>query len=109
MNFAYENFDTSTIAAIATPIGDGSVAIIRISGPKALPILKTIFSNQKIEDHGITYGKIHDESIVLDHVLVLYFKAPKSFTGQDVVEIHCHGGRFLQNSRSGRWLSIISV
>ncbi|NGX31887.1 MAG: tRNA modification GTPase MnmE [Chlamydiae bacterium] len=96
MNFAYENFDKSTIAAIATPVGNGSVAIIRISGPKALGILKIIFSNPKIETHRATYGKIHDGLIVLDHVLVLYFKAPKSFTGQDVVEIHCHGGHFLQ-------------
>ena len=85
-----EEFDT--IAAPATPMGAGGVGIIRISGEKAFEIIKNIFSNPNFERGKFKYGKIVDNGIVLDEVIVLPFFAPNSYTGEDVVEIQCHGG-----------------
>lgn len=90
MNVTHE-FDT--IAAISTPIGTGAVGIIRMSGSKSFKIIKKIFSNpKKLRAGKITHGKILDNESVVDDVIVLQFKNPKSYTGEDVVEIHCHGG-----------------
>ncbi|MBO7672246.1 tRNA uridine-5-carboxymethylaminomethyl(34) synthesis GTPase MnmE [bacterium] len=88
MNILQE-FDT--ITAIATPLGTGGVGIIRISGSKSFPIAEMIFKGD-IEIGKICYGKIVDDNDVLDEVIVLPFKAPHSYTGEDVIEIHCHGG-----------------
>lgn len=90
--------ESTTIAAIATPPGDGGVAIIRISGPKALRIANSIFSRslEIQKSHTASYGKIISlNGEVLDEVLLLPMRAPRSFTGEDVVEIHCHGGRLI--------------
>lgn len=89
MNIINE-FDT--IAAISTPIGVGGVGIIRISGEKSFDIIKKIYSNPNLKAGTISFGKILDEGKIIDEVLVLPFKAPKSYTGEDVIEIHCHGG-----------------
>lgn len=85
-----EEFDT--IAAPATPMGAGGVGIIRISGEKAFEIIKNIFSNPNFERGKFKYGKIIDNGTVLDEVIVIPFFAPNSYTGEDVVEIQCHGG-----------------
>jgi tRNA modification GTPase len=97
MNFASKKLDqTTTICAIATPMGKGAVALVRLSGNRALPIIQSVFSNKEIKDRVSAFGKIYDGDKVLDHCVVTYFKAPRSFTGEDVIEIGLHGGLFLQ-------------
>ncbi len=90
-----------TIAAIATPHGTGGVAVIRISGPLAIRRAAAIFSpvrgDSPLEMAGYTcaYGYITQEEQRLDDCVLTVFRAPHSYTGEDVVEISCHGGRFL--------------
>lgn len=88
-----------TIAAISTPIGVGGIGIIRVSGKEAISIVNKIFkaANKKsltqVDSHTITYGHIVSQSgKVLDEVLIMLMKAPKTFTREDVIEINCHGG-----------------
>lgn len=88
MNIIQE-FDT--IAAISTPLGTGGVGVIRISGDKSFDITEHIFSG-KITPKMICHGWIVDEGKKLDEVIVLPFKNPNSYTGEDVIEIQCHGG-----------------
>lgn len=84
---------TQTIAAIATALSNSGISIIRISGNDALNIVNKIFkTNYSIEPNKIVYGKIYNNDMILDEVLVSYFKAPRSFTGEDICEINCHGG-----------------
>lgn len=86
--------DTDTICAIATPPGTGGVSIIRVSGPEAISIVRkvAVFLPQSPQSHQIYYGflKRRDDSVI-DEVLVSFFKHGKSFTGEDVCEISCHG------------------
>ncbi len=84
----------STIAAIATARGQASVAVIRISGKEAWNIAYKLFSNRSAKfQHGRFYhGWITDEGDIVDEVLLLAFQGPKSYTGENVIEIHCHGG-----------------
>ena len=89
MNIIQE-FDT--IAAIATPQGTGGVGVIRISGDTSFDIIKKIFSKQNLEAGKIAHGWIVDDGKKIDEVIVLPFKKPHSYTGEDVIEIHCHGG-----------------
>jgi tRNA modification GTPase len=88
-----------TIAAIATAVspGQGSIAVIRISGSLAIEITKTIVHIPGKHDwssHKVLYGHVTEanQKIYIDEVLILIMKGPRSFTGEDVVEIHCHGG-----------------
>ncbi len=85
-----------TIAAISTNnIGVGAINIIRISGTEAFAILTKIFSNSKIGEapsHTIHYGYIKEKDLIVDEVLVMIMKAPKTYTKEDIVEINCHGG-----------------
>ena len=84
-----------TIAAIATAQGDGGVAIIRISGEKSFEILDKIFkpiNNTKIGYYKLKYGNLVDKDKIIDEVMAVRMKAPKSYTCEDVVEINCHGG-----------------
>lgn len=87
-----------TIAAIATPPGQGGIGIVRISGPKALDIAREIFvfpgsRTYPFKDRYLHYGKVKDsDNRIIDEVLLTYMKAPRSYTAEDVVEIHCHGG-----------------
>ena len=89
-----------TIAAIATPLGEGGLAVIRLSGPQALPVADKIFvpvgkSSLKpsaASTHTIEYGHIERHDKVIDEVLVAVMRAPRTFTREDVVEITCHGG-----------------
>ncbi len=87
-----------TIAAIATPPGEGGVAIIRISGNDAISVAEKIFSGpiRSYKTHTAHFGKVIDsDGNVLDEVLALVMLAPKSYTGEDTVEIHCHGGSLI--------------
>ena len=84
---------SSTIAAIGTALSNSGISIIRLSGKDSLNIINKIFkSSAKLEPNHIIYGKIMDNNEVIDNVLVSYFKAPHSYTGEDVCEINCHGG-----------------
>lgn len=88
----------STIAAIATPPGSGGVAIVRISGNQALNVAQRICSLPLAElaSHTVHYTKIFDEKgTILDHALLIPFKDGRSYTGEETVEIHCHGGQLL--------------
>ena len=86
-----------TIAAIATPPGEGGIGLIRISGENAKKILDKVFApanSAKVENRKMSYGTIVDPSSqkVIDEVLSVYMKGPKTYTVEDVVEINCHGG-----------------
>ncbi len=83
---------TDTIAAIATANGAGGIGIIRISGEKALDIADKIFSAKLTDSHKMVLGRITYSGQVIDEALGCLFKAPGSFTGEDVVELFCHGG-----------------
>ena len=91
-------FIDDTIAAIATAPGEGGIGIIRISGEKSLQVAESIFKSvtgKLIKDYNtrtLIYGTIVDGEKVIDEVLVAYMKGPKSYTGEDVIEINCHGG-----------------
>lgn len=86
------NQEFDTIAAISTPLGMGGVGVIRISGDKAFDIIKQIYNKQNFKPNTISHGWILENSIKVDEVLVLPFFAPHSYTGENVIEIHCHGG-----------------
>ncbi len=85
--------DKDTIVANATPLIPSAVGIVRISGDKSLDIGKKLFSlPEKVEERKVYFGKIKDRhGEVIDEGLIVYFKAPKSFTGEDVIEIYPHG------------------
>lgn len=87
-----------TIAAVATPPGEGGVAVIRISGNEALAIAEKVFSGpiRSYQTHTAHFGKIIDsDGACVDEVLALVMLGPKSYTGEDTVEIHCHGGSLI--------------
>ncbi|MGM8365466.1 tRNA uridine-5-carboxymethylaminomethyl(34) synthesis GTPase MnmE [Virgibacillus sp. W0181] len=89
--------DTDTIAAISTPLGEGAIAIVRLSGERAIAIANDIFQGQDLTNapsHTFHYGKIMDPltNELAEEVMVSVMKAPKTFTREDVVEINCHGG-----------------
>ena len=88
---------SDTIAAIATPPGEGAIAMIRISGPDAMGIVSRIFkpAAKAPDPRRATFGKIHDGEEILDQVLLTTFQGPASFTGEDMAEITCHGGILL--------------
>lgn len=84
-----------TIAALATPPGEGAIAILRLSGPDAVAIAAAVFTGPVADykTHTAHYGHIVDrKGATLDAVLLLVMRAPRSYTGEDIVEIHCHGG-----------------
>ncbi|MCK9589553.1 MAG: tRNA uridine-5-carboxymethylaminomethyl(34) synthesis GTPase MnmE, partial [Terrimicrobiaceae bacterium] len=84
-----------TIAAVSTPPGEGAVALIRISGPDAAAILGRIFHPGNPVPRRATPGRIVEDGVTVDQVLVTVFQAPASYTGEDMVEIGCHGGILL--------------
>lgn len=81
-----------TIAAISTPLGNGGVGVIRISGENSFKIAKHITKKNELPAGKICHGWIYDNDIKLDEAIILPFKAPNSYTGEDVIEIQCHGG-----------------
>jgi len=106
MNNDYLSEDT--IVAISTAEGEGGIAVLRISGPKSISILKKIFSTDidSCEERKLIYGKIinKDTNNTVDTVLTSIMKAPHSYTGEDVVEIYSHGGHILP----GKILQIVN-
>lgn len=88
-----------TIAAIATANGIGSIAIIRLSGDKALNIAKTLCKKDDFSPRHVTLTNIYDSADdLIDESIVIYFKGPHSFTAEDIVEIQCHGGFIVAQS-----------
>ncbi|MCG7502955.1 tRNA uridine-5-carboxymethylaminomethyl(34) synthesis GTPase MnmE [Tenacibaculum sp. Mcav3-52] len=92
-----------TIIALATPAGVGAIAIIRLSGENSIKIVDSFFSSVKKnksllnqKSHTLHLGHIVNNGVVIDQVLVSIFKNPHSYTGEDVVEISCHGSSFIQ-------------
>lgn len=88
---------SDTIAAISTPLQEGAISIVRMSGEDALEIANKVFSKDlaKQKSHTISYGYIQENGQILDEVLVSVFRAPKTYTREDVVEINCHGGIYI--------------
>lgn len=89
-----------TISAISTPLGEGGIGIVRISGKDALSVgeklvrLKSQKALRDISSHTVQYGFVHDPKTheKIDEILLLFMKGPRSYTAEDVLEIHCHGG-----------------
>jgi tRNA modification GTPase len=95
-------YKEDTIAAIATPAGEGGVGIVRVSGPDAERIAAALFvraegKNGRLKSHMLHYGTIRDPKSdkILDQVLLTIMRKPRSYSGEDVVEVHCHGGVFV--------------
>ena len=88
-----------TIAAISTPKGEGGIGIIRISGDKSFEILSKIFNmknpNKDLGFYKFNYGFVHDNGKIIDEVMTVRMKAPKTYTCEDIVEINCHGGNLI--------------
>jgi len=88
-----------TIVAIATPPGVGAIAVIRLSGKDAFPITNALFPSKDLlqqPSHTLHVGFLHDDDRLLDEVVVSLFRSPRSYTGEDVIEISCHGSPFIQ-------------
>ncbi|KGE88023.1 MAG: tRNA uridine-5-carboxymethylaminomethyl(34) synthesis GTPase MnmE [Phaeodactylibacter xiamenensis] len=90
---------TDTIVALATPSGIGAIGVIRLSGPDAIRIANSVFHGKDLEQqasHTVHFGTIHnDEGRILDEVLATVFVAPRSYTGENVVEVSCHGSDYI--------------
>ena len=84
-----------TIAAIATAMSNSGIGIVRISGEESLNIIQKVYKGKTLKDHEIHYGYIVDGDETIDEVLVMIMKGPHSFTGEDTVEINCHGGVYV--------------
>ncbi len=84
-----------TICAISTSLKDGAISIVRMSGEDSFDIIKSISDIKKIEANTIKYSHIYDNGEVIDEVLISFFKGPKSYTAEDMVEINCHGGIYV--------------
>ncbi len=86
-----------TIAAISTPIGEGGIAIIRVSGPRAFDVADRIFHSHRgrateFPSHTLHFGTIGDNGNVIDQVMLAVMRAPRTYTKEDTIEINCHGG-----------------
>ncbi len=94
-----------TISAISTPIGIGGISVIRVSGEIAIPVVDEIFQAKKslvkYPSHKAIFGRIVDNEQLVDEVVVTVFIAPYSYTGENVVEISCHGSTFVTNKILG--------
>ena len=92
-------YKADTIAAVATPPGEGGVAMVRLSGPDAKHIGKEMLGRTDVgwESHRLYYGKVRDPArgALVDEVMFAFLQGPRSYTGEDTVEIHCHGGPFV--------------
>lgn len=97
--------DQDTIVALATPEGKGAIAVIRISGSKSFSVLESVFEpsrpGKKIGEqasHTLHLGHIFDKNTLLDQVLISLFRAPNSYTAEDIIEISCHGSPYITRS-----------
>ena len=91
---------SDTIAQISTAIGQGAISIVRLSGSESINIVNKVFKGgnlENVESHTVHYGHIFYQGKNIDEVLVTVFRAPKTFTTEDIVEINCHGGVFVAN------------
>ena len=92
---------TETIAAISSSAGNSGIGIIRISGDEAIEVADRVFKSHKnirlkdVDSHTVHYGHIVDGDKIIDQVLVIVLKNPHSYTGEDTVEIDCHGGMLI--------------
>ena len=89
-----------TICALATASGVGAISVIRLSGPKAITICNEVFPAKNLceeDSHTVHFGTIRNANNIVDEVLVTIFKNPHSYTGEDVVEVSCHGSVYIQN------------
>lgn len=90
---------TDTIVALATPSGVGAIGVLRLSGPDAIRIANSVFHGKDLEQqasHTVHFGTIrNDEDRILDEVLATVFVAPRSYTGENVVEVSCHGSDYI--------------
>lgn len=96
------NSEFDTITAISTPVGEGGISIIRVSGDEAIPVVQKLFKGKNLSNvptHTINYGHIIDpkNGDEVDEVMVSVMRAPKTYTKEDVVEINCHGGLLATN------------
>ena len=90
--------NNDTIVALATAQGVGAIGVIRLSGPQAIAITNSVFKGKNLTaqpSHTIHYGHIIEGDVTIDEVMVSLFRAPKSFTTEDVVEISCHGSPYI--------------
>ena len=86
------------IIALSTAKGLGAISLIRISGNKCKELLKDIFSNyNKLENRIATYGKLYFQDSFIDEVIIVYYENPNSYTGEDIIEIMCHGGLIISS------------
>jgi tRNA modification GTPase len=88
-----------TIVALATPPGIGAIGIIRLSGDKAIDIVNELFPSKNLvfqKSHTIHVGFLENKELIIDEVVISLYKAPRSYTGENVVEISCHGSPFIQ-------------
>ena len=92
------NISEQTICALSTGGSQSAIAIIRLSGPDAINICNSIFSKNiiNVEPNTIHYGEIKDQKQIIDQVVISIFRNPQSYTGEDIVEISCHGSAFIQ-------------
>ena len=93
MHFVHRPYQKGeTIAAVATPPGEGGVAIIRISGDRALEVAEKVYSGRirTYQSHTVHFGRIMKQDEVIDEILVVVMNNPRSYTGEDTVEIHCN-------------------
>ena len=104
-------YSKETIAAISTGMSNSGIGIVRISGEEAFQVIDKIYKGKevlsKVQSHTIHYGYIVDGKETIDEVLVSIMRAPRTFTGEDTVEINCHGGvyvvkRVLDTSKWGK-------
>ncbi len=89
--------NTDTIVALATPQGVGAIGVIRLSGSKSIDILSKVFSKdlRNANSHTAHFGQIKDKDRIVDEVLVTLFLDGKSYTGEEVVEVSCHGSQYI--------------
>ncbi|MGY8952136.1 MAG: tRNA uridine-5-carboxymethylaminomethyl(34) synthesis GTPase MnmE, partial [Flavobacteriales bacterium] len=89
--------ENDTIVALATPQGIGAIGVIRLSGPDSISIISSVFSKNLINQssHTAYFGRIKDKERIIDEVLVTLFKEGKSYTGEEVVEVSCHGSQYI--------------
>ncbi|MEO7932865.1 MAG: tRNA uridine-5-carboxymethylaminomethyl(34) synthesis GTPase MnmE [Chthoniobacterales bacterium] len=83
---------TDTISAISSPFGEGAIGVLRLSGPQSHSILTRLFSGKLAKARELSHGRLEKDGTMLDDVLATKFDAPRSYTGEDMAEIFCHGG-----------------
>jgi tRNA modification GTPase len=102
MALAAQHFADDTIVALATPQGPGALAVIRLSGPSAIGIADGLFVPKgkkrlaEVKSHTVHFGEMHEGDEVIDEVLTTVFRGPRSYTGEDVVEVSCHGSEYVR-------------